>query len=421
MVELAIALSLQDQQQQPGGSGAQLLGGPMPSAAVTPQRSASLEDRTHYSDTTASPAQSDDEGSTAATDGSTLRTSPANELHGNEAGSESGGSGAESIIGEASGRSSVYEETLRPQRANENEDNEDEENDNENDILKSQNTKLHSLRLSLLEKLIDSLDQVRDVGGIRSIPLMQVILMLTSDLDGEGERDKIIINSLLKKLLNELYHDTSDISVLVKRTPNHEVKLIIMKLLSILMQRARTSTSGQRLPLEVSSTTFCSTITATTLMSSTIIDFCLQTLIHLLEYWKNYQSEPDITSPQVQSSLLKPHLLNQIPEMSPFFVKQFVQTIRCNHTDDVFENYPQLLTEIILRIPYQIKKISNSFNTVTAAAAVGSSKSQLHIAPVTFSQVWCEYLCEYMMINLTQCIRKQVSELILLSDLLILI
>jgi len=31
----------------------------------------------HYSDTTASAAGSDDEGSTAATDGSTLRTSPA--------------------------------------------------------------------------------------------------------------------------------------------------------------------------------------------------------------------------------------------------------------------------------------------------------------------------------------------------------
>lgn len=34
----------------------------------------------HFSDTTASAAGSDDEGSTAATDGSTLRTSPAEQV-----------------------------------------------------------------------------------------------------------------------------------------------------------------------------------------------------------------------------------------------------------------------------------------------------------------------------------------------------
>lgn len=37
----------------------------------------------HYSDATASAAGSDDEGSTAATDGSTLRTSPAEQVRKN--------------------------------------------------------------------------------------------------------------------------------------------------------------------------------------------------------------------------------------------------------------------------------------------------------------------------------------------------
>lgn len=50
----------------------------------------------------------DDEGSNAATEGSTLRTSPA-EPAGSGAGSESGGSGFESIGG-TSGRSSTYGE-----------------------------------------------------------------------------------------------------------------------------------------------------------------------------------------------------------------------------------------------------------------------------------------------------------------------
>lgn len=58
-------------------------------------QSAQAQEAANFSDTTASAAGSDDEGSTAATDGSTLRTSPAE-----QAGSESGGSGVESITGE---------------------------------------------------------------------------------------------------------------------------------------------------------------------------------------------------------------------------------------------------------------------------------------------------------------------------------
>lgn len=45
---------------------------------------------------------SDDEGSTAATDGSTLRTSPAE--HGGSVGSESGGSAVDSVAGEHNGK-----------------------------------------------------------------------------------------------------------------------------------------------------------------------------------------------------------------------------------------------------------------------------------------------------------------------------
>lgn len=41
---------------------------------------AQAQEAGHFSDTTASAAGSDDEGSTAATDGSTLRTSPAEQV-----------------------------------------------------------------------------------------------------------------------------------------------------------------------------------------------------------------------------------------------------------------------------------------------------------------------------------------------------
>lgn len=38
--------------------------------------------------------------------------------------------------------------------------------------------------------------------------------------------------------------------------------------------------------------------------------------------------------------------------MSPFFLRQYVK----GHANDVFEPYPQLLTEVVLRLPYQVHK-----------------------------------------------------------------
>ena len=42
------------------------------------------------------------------------------------------------------------------------------------------NVKLHSLRLSLLDQLVNFLPSLREVGGPRCIPFIQVILMLTT-------------------------------------------------------------------------------------------------------------------------------------------------------------------------------------------------------------------------------------------------
>ena len=47
--------------------------------------------------------------------------------------------------------------------------------------------------------------------------------------------------------------------------------------------------------------------------------------------------------------LLKQHPALPPPDMSPFFLRQYVK----GHANDVFEDYPQLLTEMMLRLPYQ--------------------------------------------------------------------
>lgn len=41
--------------------------------------------------------------------------------------------------------------------------------------------------------------------------------------------------------------------------------------------------------------------------------------------------------------------------MTPFFLRQYVK----GHAADVFEAYPQLLTEMALRLPYQVQKHSS--------------------------------------------------------------
>jgi E3 ubiquitin-protein ligase UBR4 len=121
-------------------------------------------------------------------------------------------------------------------------------------------------------------------------------------------------------------------------------------------------------------------------------------MIHLLPYWKSYKMEDMPLAPPPPgtptTALLKSRLITSAPEMSPFFLRQYVR----GHADDVFESYPHLLTEMILRMPYQIKKISNALPS--------------GLAHVTFAPCWSDYLCQYMMINLTPYIRKQVRKLL---------
>ncbi|XP_014674379.1 PREDICTED: E3 ubiquitin-protein ligase UBR4-like, partial [Priapulus caudatus] len=166
------------------------------------QASGHLSEGGHYSDTTASAAGSDDdEGSTAATDGSTLRTSPA-EQAGSQS-SESEHSNIDSVEQNVSGRSSAYGDVL-PESATGGVRSETSsvgipysgyvqpEGAEETDLDTSY--RLHSLRLLLLDRLTQELPELREVGGVRAIPFMQVLLMLSSDLDSDEDADKAALD-----------------------------------------------------------------------------------------------------------------------------------------------------------------------------------------------------------------------------------
>ena len=379
------------------------------------------ESSNQFSDTSA-PA-SDDEGSTAAMDGSALRTPPAEQDQGSGAGSESGASVVESIGVEhsMSGRSSAYEgdgggkasgsASAAAANAASGAAAAAGGPPEEESEFESTNAKLHVLRLLILDQLLSYTPRIREVGGVRCIPFMQVLLMLTTDLDANEEKDKAVLDKLLTTLIAELsvgslpssgrsegagvgdaeefYNANNCCSV---RSNLREMQLVIMRLFNALMSRSK---SWQGKPTSTSAapsadSNFVSHATANALVKSRWVEHNLDILTNLLGYWKNKVIEDN--SAKVGSGMLRAQPLQSPPDMSPFFLKQYVK----GHAHDVFEAYPHLLTEVALRLSYQVRKISEGL------------PEKVH-----FSSSWYYFLCEYMMTQQTPNNRRQVRKLLL--------
>lgn len=61
---------------------------------------------------------------------------------------------------------------------------------------------------------------------------MQVVLQLTTDLDGHCERDRNCLNSLLAAIVDELQLNKMNDENVYIRTKHREVQLVLMRLLS---------------------------------------------------------------------------------------------------------------------------------------------------------------------------------------------
>lgn len=215
--------------------------------------------------------------------------------------------------------------------------------------------------------------------------------MLTEELDVEAERDRNVLDNLLKTVLIELNIKKSrgDECTLTKplenrHTTEQKYQLVLLRFLSVLMSHMKVVASAQKNISEKSKT--ISTMTANTLLQAGIIDWCLNLHEQLLTFWKSSKSDDQNS---VVGALLKPHPASPIPDASPFFLRQYIK----GHHTDMFELYPQLLTEIVLRLPYQIQKHSS--------------------IQATFEQAWLPMLCEYMMAQQTPFVRRQVRKLLL--------
>uniref|UniRef100_A0A182SZU9 E3 ubiquitin-protein ligase UBR4-like domain-containing protein n=1 Tax=Anopheles maculatus TaxID=74869 RepID=A0A182SZU9_9DIPT len=412
----------------------------------------------------------DDEISNVATEGSTLRTSPAGEHAGSgSGGSESGCSGVESIGG-TSGRSSTYEEQPNPspprtsvvdQMASQSggttatASHPTAVEAESSDVNGESANKLHVLRYSILNHLVDNFSALDTVNGAQCIPFMQVILMLTSDLDGTQEPDQQVLTRLLQALIDRLEISSTKIYQMATRTAKTEVQLVILRLIGVLMGKVKSKSSSSSSTNTASSTaasssgdragvnqaaqdnaTFLAQNTANALMKNNAIPYCLMIMESFLPHWKNSSATsmdelaspapgtnvsnanasmnaptssggassttsnnagPVITAPGGAASnvLLKPTQYGIIPDMQPFFARPFPKG-----SSDVFEMYSQVLTEMAVRLPYQILKLSSG-----------------HPSAQEWNHSLCEYmtttLCEYMMYMQSPVLRRQVRKLLL--------
>ena len=74
------------------------------------------------------------------------------------------------------------------------------------------------------------------------VTTLQVLLMLTSDLDSEEEKDRAALDSLLSTLLHELDLSSVSLDSVAGRSKQFEVKLVYLRLLSVLLSRTKAGT-----------------------------------------------------------------------------------------------------------------------------------------------------------------------------------
>ncbi|KAH8323440.1 hypothetical protein KR067_010060 [Drosophila pandora] len=363
----------------------------------------------------------DDEGSNVATDGSTLRTSPAEPA--GSGGSESGGSGVESIGG-TSARSSNFGDHANSSPPRQSSAKDDQEqpgpsgasgvsalsamsSSEDNEINEDEKlSKLHDLRLAVLESIIHHLSTFDLCNGLQAIPLIQVILMLTTDLNGNNERDQQVLQDLLTALVEYVeIGKRGAASRMETKCPGNEVRLALLSLFGVMMGKTKSKQTGTTSPPHQfkDNSSFVASTTANVLSKSGAFVYALEALNTLLAHWKTVLGDPYAAGgaaalPAQPSSgsgvqLLKPIKHGPKPDISILIPHNYLKNY-----PDIFESYDALLTEIIVRLPYQILRLSSAH-------------------PDNYDSGFCEAmtftLCEYMMLNLNTLLRRQVRKLLM--------
>lgn len=366
--------------------------------------------------------------------------------------------------------------------------------------LANLNHKLYQLRKLLLEKFIERLESPTFTffiegawspstsnTGLKSIPFFQTLLSLMTDLSGRDETDKILLDRLIRGLLNNLKplknatsldenNETKKPSIYI-RSGENEIKLIILRTISILLSKSKYQRSGEN----------CNFIIQTLLhhlCEFNIIEVCLNLLKYIFfEHWKKLQVRSDHVDevlasgfPQnpteTDSCLIKfNNEFKYYDELTPYFVRDslnkdsFVvpvpnlslnsdsntgtnptapqppqpsqpsnsnpsqqQQASTNGSStskkEIMDNYTELLSEIVIRLPYQIKKLclgvvtsSTSTQTASSTTNIDSQSAQYQanlnsIADMFDFASWTHYLCEYLLVPHCHYLKRLIKKLL---------
>lgn len=189
------------------------------------------------------------------------------------------------------------------------------------------------------------------------------------------------------------------------KCPGNEVRLALLSLFGVMMGKTKSKQTGTTSPPHQfkDNSSFVASTTANVLSKSGAFVYALEALNTLLAHWKTVLGDPYAAGgaaalPAQPSSgsgvqLLKPIKHGPKPDISILIPHNYLKNY-----PDIFESYDALLTEIIVRLPYQILRLSSAH-------------------PDNYDSGFCEAmtftLCEYMMLNLNTLLRRQVRKLLM--------
>lgn len=114
--------------------------------------------------------------------------------------------------------------------------------------------------------------------------------MLTEELNMEMERDRNVLESLLRTILAELNIKKSRGPDCIltnplegRHTAEQKYQFVLLRFLSVLMSQMKVVSSGKNAPDKQKT---ISTTTANTLLQAGVIDWCLGLHEQLLPFWK---------------------------------------------------------------------------------------------------------------------------------------
>ncbi len=144
------------------------------------------------------------------------------------------------------------------------------------------------------------------------------------------------------------------------------------------------------------------------------------------DFWQKRPVHDDTTSrPSSSDGLIKPTTeAHYYDDLAPYFVKDplnkdsflvpapclLAEPAKARQPTGLLDNYAELLTEVLIRLPYQMKKLCLSSTGDQAPAKYRQSLSQ--ITNMFEFSAWTHYLCEYLLLPQCYYLKRLIKKLL---------